>query len=152
MKKNEDFLQRVDAYQFRRGIRRTEACKEIGISEGRLSQIRNGSVEPSTKFWHRLEAAEKALELIDDRKRATAVAYQTLAQKGPGEEMAQISRQVTRAQVKEAQALYPNSAAGTEAHFDRLNDEYHTFTGAILEFSKRLQRIEEKLGITDAED
>ncbi len=60
---NEDnlhFLQRVDNYQFNQGVRRAQACRKIGISEGRLSEIRNFKVPVSDKMWRKLEAAEKA--------------------------------------------------------------------------------------------
>lgn len=56
---NLQYLRRVDAYQHARGLRRQEACQEIGISEGRLSDIRTGKANPSAKLWHRLEEAER---------------------------------------------------------------------------------------------
>lgn len=52
------FLLRVDNYQRVRGLKKAEACKEIGISESRLSDIRNSGVPVSSKFWLRLEQAE----------------------------------------------------------------------------------------------
>jgi hypothetical protein len=56
---NLHFLQRVDRLQYSQGLKRLEACREIGISEGRLSEIRNGSVPVSEKMWSRLSAAEQ---------------------------------------------------------------------------------------------
>lgn len=55
---NLQFLQRVDEYQYRRGLKRVEACREIGISEGRLSEIRNGKASVSGRMWQKLKIAE----------------------------------------------------------------------------------------------
>lgn len=55
-----DACRRVDDYQHRRGILRAPAVREIGISEGLLSEIRNGKRPISSKAWRKLFEAEKA--------------------------------------------------------------------------------------------
>lgn len=60
---NRRFLMRFEAFKLDLSLTVVEACRRIGISEGRLSDIRNDRAKVSRRFWWKLLDAEKAAGL-----------------------------------------------------------------------------------------
>lgn len=66
IEENLHFIRRIEDYQRERGVRRAEACREIGISEARLSDLRNGRAVVSKKFLKKIAEAEARIGLETD--------------------------------------------------------------------------------------